>query len=178
MISPLHLFLICSKWHYSRQVSWPYNPAQNRHISQVPVESTLAFEIFVLRHIAVNPPSLLSIRPYRVDALSFSCGETPKKNFRTFSRWLPRGTQMALKTRQISAKSLKTGKSGKTGKMLVRKEIFQKIFPNFFESLGREEKFREMLHRGEIFPKNFSQNFSTHIDSLITLYVIREDNVT
>ena len=85
---------------------------------------------------------------------------------------------MALKTRQISAKSLKTGKSGKTGKMLVRKEIFQKIFPNFFESLGREEKFREMLHRGEIFPKNFSQNFSTHIDSLITLYVIREDNVT
>lgn len=106
------IFLICSKWHYSRQVSRPYNPAQNRHISQVPVESTIAFEIFVLRHIAVNAPSLSLIRPYRARTSTHSRAERLQKIFRTFSD----GTQAALKWHSKRGRSRQILKTGKTGK--------------------------------------------------------------
>ena len=124
-------------WHHSRQVSWPLYPAQNRHISPVPVRTLLTPKLCIKAYRPYGAPSLPRL-PYINSPRSRSRTEKfPKKFFAKF----PQNSHLLAGIRTVpqeSAELRKTRFMFKTPQtpqnpvyVTFRRNFSKKFFPIF-----------------------------------------------
>lgn len=160
-------------WHHSRQVSWPLYPAQNRHISPVPVRTLLTPKLCIKAYRPYGAPSLPRL-PYINSPRSRSRTEKfPKKFFAKF----PQNSHLLAGIRRTPQNPLyvqNASNSAKPRLCYIPQKFFQKIFSNFFPKILRPRALASIGDASKCakcyIARNFSQKFFPKIFGIFNLY--------